>query len=68
MLLLRIIRKPCEDNGFSLGLQYIPSVLNRWADRLSHRRDAPDLAPAPAAVADVRTHIQIPSRHNSELQ
>jgi hypothetical protein len=40
MELLRILRKLCEDNGNSLGLQYIPSVLNIWADRLSRRRDA----------------------------
>jgi hypothetical protein len=28
MVLLRILRRLCEENGISLGLQYIPSVLN----------------------------------------
>jgi hypothetical protein len=34
MLLLRFLRKLCDDNGISLRLQSIPSVLNIWADRL----------------------------------
>jgi ribonuclease HI len=28
MAFLRILRRLCEENGISLGLQYIPSVLN----------------------------------------
>jgi hypothetical protein len=37
--LRRILRRMCEENGLSLGLQYLPSILNTWADRLSRRND-----------------------------
>jgi hypothetical protein len=60
MALLRILRQLCEDNGISLGLQYIPSVLNLWEDKLSHRRDASDWALTQAAVEQVQGQLTEP--------
>jgi hypothetical protein len=58
MVLLRILRMHCEEKVISLGLQYIPSVFNIWADCLSRRRDASDWMVTPAVVAEIRRFIQ----------
>jgi hypothetical protein len=59
MALLYILRQLCEDNGISLGLQYLPSILNTWADRLSRQCDKSDWALTPNAAAQVLTFIQV---------
>jgi ribonuclease HI len=51
MALLRIIRRVREENGISLALQYIPSVRNIWADKLSRCRDSSDWTTTPFALA-----------------
>jgi hypothetical protein len=53
MALLRILRRLCETHGISLGLRYIPSVLNIWADKLSRHRDSTDWALTPAAIQQI---------------
>jgi ribonuclease HI len=60
MALLRILRRLCEENGISLGLQYIPSVLNIWADKLSRCRDSSDWAITPFALAQIQGHLSRP--------
>jgi hypothetical protein len=57
MVLLRIMRRICEENGISLGLQYIPSVLNIWADKLSRSRPSSNWALIPSSLAQIRTHL-----------
>jgi hypothetical protein len=65
MVLLRILRRLCEENGISLGLQYIPSVLNIWADKLSRSRLSSDWALTPSSLAQIRNHL--PHHHNITL-
>jgi hypothetical protein len=59
MALLRILRQLCENNGISLGLQYIPSVLNIWADKLSRRRDASDWALTPTVIKHIQKQMTV---------
>jgi hypothetical protein len=62
MVLLRILRRLCEENAISLGLQYISSVLNIWADKLSRSRLSSDWALTPSSLAKIRNHL--PHHHN----
>jgi hypothetical protein len=60
MALLRIFRQLCEDDGISLGLKYLPSILNTWADRLSRQRDFSDWALTPNATNQIQNFVQAP--------
>jgi hypothetical protein len=62
MVLLRILRRLCEESGISLGLQDIPTVLNIWADKLSRSRLSSDWALTPISLAQIRNHL--PHHHN----
>jgi ribonuclease HI len=62
MVLLRILRRLCEENGISLGPQYLPSVLNIWADKLSRSRLSSDWAFTRSSLAQIRNHL--PHHHN----
>jgi hypothetical protein len=35
MALIHVLRQLCEVNSISLGLQYLPSILNKWENQLS---------------------------------
>jgi ribonuclease HI len=61
MDLLRILRRLCEENEISLGLQYILSVLNIWADNLSRCRDSSDWAITPFALAQIQGYLARPT-------
>jgi hypothetical protein len=65
MVLLRILRRHCEGNGIYLGLQYIPSALNIWADKLSRSSLTSDWALTPSSLAQIRKHL--PHHHNITL-
>jgi ribonuclease HI len=54
MVLLRILRRLCEENGISLGLQYIPNVLKVWVKKLSR---SSDWALTPSSLAQIRNHL-----------
>jgi hypothetical protein len=60
MALLRILCRLCEENGISLALQYIPSVLNIWVDKLSRCRDSFDWAITPFTLAQIQGHLARP--------
>jgi hypothetical protein len=60
MVLLRTLRGLCEKNGISLGLQYIPSVLNIWADKLSRCRLSSDWALTPSSLAQIQSQFTSP--------
>jgi hypothetical protein len=62
MVLLRILRRLCEEKAIPLGLQYISSVLNIWADKLSRSRISSDWALTPSSLAKIRNHL--PHHHN----
>ena len=36
---IRTLRALCEKQGITLSTRHLPSVVNKWADRLSRRRD-----------------------------
>jgi hypothetical protein len=57
MALLRILRQLCENNGISLGLQYLQSVVNIWADKLSRRRDTSDCALTPTVIKHIQKQL-----------
>jgi hypothetical protein len=65
MVLLRILRRLCEENGISLGLQYTSSVLNIWADNLSRSRISSEWVLTPSSHAQIRNHL--PHHHNITL-
>jgi hypothetical protein len=60
MVLLRTLRGLCEENGISLGLQYITSVLNIWADKLSRCRLSSDWAVTPSSLAQIQSQFTSP--------
>jgi hypothetical protein len=57
MAFLRIFLQLCENNGISIGLQYTPSVLNIWADKLSRRQDASDWALTPTVIKNIQKQL-----------
>jgi hypothetical protein len=60
MVLLRTFRGLCEKNGISLGLQYIPTVLNIWADKLSRCHLSFDWALTPSSLAQIQSQFTSP--------